>query len=249
MKAYRRERILSFLNENKAATIKELHSLFPEISLMTIHRDLQFLEEKGALVRVRGGAKSVERNLEPIFTARELENSAAKDHMAQKAVSLIKPGSSIFLDAGTSCLALARHLPDIEVSIFTNAPNIALELMRFQKPSINICGGNLNRANLSLSGHNTLEMLENINIDTAFIGVGGYTPQSGFTGGKENETLVKKLVISRSMKVVALMDTSKIGKVLPYTFAQLGDFDYIVDDGKLPEDFLRAAKEKQVNII
>ncbi|NLP48042.1 MAG: DeoR/GlpR transcriptional regulator [Clostridiales bacterium] len=249
MKAYRRERILSFLNENKAATIKELHSLFPEISLMTIHRDLKFLEEKGALIRVRGGAKSVGRDLEPIFTARELENSEAKKQMAIKALELIKPGSSIFLDAGTSCLALARSLPDLEMTIFTNAPNTGLELMNLQKPSINICGGNLNRANLSLSGQNTLDMLENINIDTAFIGVGGYTDQSGFTGGKENETLVKKLLIRRSMKVVALMDSSKIGKVLPFTFAQLEDFDYIINDGRLPEDFLALAKENHVKII
>ena len=249
MNDYRRGRILSLINKNNAVTIKDLHELFPDVSLMTIHRDLRFLEERGAIVRVRGGATSVERSVEPIFTARELENIGNKEALAHKALDLIKPASSIYLDAGTTCLALARLMPDIDVNIFTNAPNIALELMRLQKPSINICGGNLNRANLSLSGQNTLNMISSINIDTAFIGVGGYTDQSGFTGGKENETLLKKSLIERAKYSVALMDSSKIGKVLPYTFASLSDFDYILDDGNLPQDFVDKALAFGIKIL
>jgi DeoR family transcriptional regulator, fructose operon transcriptional repressor len=86
------------------------------------------------------------------------------------------------MDAGTSCFSLAKLMPDIYINIFTTGPNIAIELMRLNNPSINICGGNLNRANLALSGQNTLDMIAEINIDTAFIGTGGYTNEKRFYG-------------------------------------------------------------------
>jgi len=249
MNGLRREKLLRYIEEKEAATLKEMKALFPDVSLMTIHRDLEYLEQRGIIQRVRGGAQAIGTAVEPIFEAREQENSAFKRLIAQKAISLIKPGSSIFLDSGTSCFALARLMPDVEVNIFTIGPNIAIELMKLNNPSINICGGNLNRANLALSGQNTLDMIAEINIDTAFIGTGGYTRENGFTGGKESEARAKALVIKKARTVVALMDSSKLGKILPFTFARLSDFNYIINDGILPEDFLEEAGHLNVTII
>ncbi|MEI6579258.1 MAG: DeoR/GlpR family DNA-binding transcription regulator [Eubacteriales bacterium] len=249
MNGLRREKLLRFIEENEAATLKELNALFPDVSLMTIHRDLEYLEQRGTILRVRGGAQAIGIAIEPVFEAREQENSGPKRIIAQKALSLIKPGSAIFLDAGTSSFALARLMPDINVNIFTIGPNIAIELMKLNNPSINICGGNLNRANLALSGQNTLDMVAEINIDTAFIGTGGYTHENGFTGGKESEARAKALVIKKARTVVALMDSSKLDRILPFTFAKLSDFDYVVNDGRLPEDFLEEAQRLNVTVI
>ena len=140
-------------------------------------------------------------------------------------------------------------LQDMELSVFTTGPNIAVELMKLSRPSINICGGNLSRDNLALSGRSTLDMIAGINIDTAFIGTGGYTAESGFTGGKESEAAVKALVISKARTAVALTDSSKIGRILPFTFARLPDFNAVVNDGRLPASFLDEAKRLNITVL
>ena len=73
-----------------------------------------------------------------------------------------------------------------------------------------MCGGTLNRFNQAVSGQSTLQMLEQINIATAFLGVSGYTDEGGFTCGKEDEMLVKRLMIQKAGKKVILMDLSLI---------------------------------------
>lgn len=223
--------------------------MIPNVSVMTIHRDLEFLEEKGLIFRVRGGAQAKRTEVEPVFETREQENSSLKNIIARKALTLIHAGSSIFLDAGTSSFALARLMPDINISIFTTGPNIAIELMKLNNPSINICGGNLNRANLAISGQSTIDMIAEINIDTAFIGTGGYTHENGFTGGRESEARTKSLVINKARTVVALMDSSKIGRILPFSFAKLTDFDFIINDGSLTEDFITEAIRHNITVL
>ena len=224
-------------------------ALIPNVSVMTIHRDLEFLDEKGLILRVRGGAQAKGTNFEPIFEDREQENSVLKRIIAQKAIALITPGTSIFIDSGTSCFALARLMPDINVNIFTTGPNIAIELMKLNNPSINICGGNLNRANLAVSGQSTIDMISEINIDTAFIGTGGYTSENGFTGGRESEARTKALVIKKARTVVALTDNSKFGRVLPFSFAKLSDFNYIINDGLMSEELISEAKRLHVTVL
>lgn len=241
MNQMRQEKIDRLIQENKVATIKELQELCPEVSLMTIHRDLDTLESLGHIIKIRGGARAINQSEDPVFEIRERENLAAKAQIAQKAVEMIRPGSSVFMDAGTSNLFIAKALPDIHLSVVTTGPNIALELRHLTKPSINLCCGNLNRDNLAVSGHNTMEMLEKINIDLAFIGVSGCSIESGFTCGNEGDMMVKQLVIKKARTSAVLCDASKISLLMPFTFAKFEDIDYIISDGSLPEDFVRAA--------
>lgn len=249
MNSLRRDKILRFIEENSAATVAQLRELFPDISVMTIHRDLEFLSKKGAINRVRGGARAVANASEPSFGERVTENSSLKIFMAKKALELIKPKTCIYLDAGTSCLALAKLLPDIEADIYTIAPNIAIELLHLKKPAIHICGGNLNRANLALSGQITLNSLNDMHIDIAFIGSGGFSFEKGFTCGKESEALTKALVMKNAGKTAALTDSSKFGRSLPFYFADYSNFDYFVSDGELQKDFFQKAAEYSVKII
>ena len=137
----------------------------------------------------------------------------------------------------------------MELSVFTTAPNIAIKLADLNNPSVEICGGKLNKMNLALSGTRTVRDLENINIDTAFIGVAGYSTESGFTCGVEGESLVKQVILKKARVRVALMDSSKLSVVLPYTFAHIEDFTHIVSDGNLPEDVVKLIEEKNVILI
>ena len=248
----RKQKIAEYINEKGVASIKELNALFPEISVMTIHRDLEKLEKEGIIIRTRGGAISGKRQLsasETSLTTRENTNSDAKMMIAKKAISLIEEGNSIFIDAGTTALALAREMPDMKLNIFTTAPNIAVELSQLEHPTIYMCGGMLNKANQAISGSATLKMLEDVNITVAFIGVSGYSSSSHFTCGKEEEKQVKQLVMAKAFKNVILMDDSKYGQVLPFTFGRLEDTDVVVSNGKLPEEFTVQAEEEGTMIL
>jgi DeoR family fructose operon transcriptional repressor len=210
---------------------------------MTIHRDLDALEKNGSVVKFRGGAKSVRHAGDPEFNVRMRENNSGKTTIAMKALELIQPHTSIFLDAGTTNLLLAKSLPDINLNVITTGPSIALELCRLHNPVVTLCCGTINRKNLALSGQNTLEMLEKINIDMAFIGVSGCSVDSGFTCGTEGDMLVKRLVIQKARTSVVMCTQEKLRCLMPYTFATMKDVDYLISDAPMPEPFQLAAKE------
>lgn len=251
MNQIRREKIRKYIQEKGAVSVKEINSLFPEVSVMTIHRDLAKLEEDRLIIRTRGGAMGINHHgvTEGKLETRMQSNVVEKREIAQKALQLIYTDSAVFFDAGTSCMALAQMLPDMELNVFTTAPNIAVELSRLMHPTIHMCGGTLNRANQAVSGASTLQMLENINIATAFIGVSGYTKDGGFTCGKEDEMQVKRLIMKKAARKVILMDSSKCGKIFPYMFGTMEDVDYIISDGNLPEEFVKLAQEANVIVL
>lgn len=252
MNQIRRESIGKYIQEKGAVTVKEISALFPDLSAMTIHRDLEKLEEEGVIVRTRGGAMPASPSAfhtEVKFEKRMQTNVQAKKEMAQKALPLIGQGSAVFLDAGTSCLALAQVLPDMDLNIFTTAPNIALELGRLSLPTVHMCGGMLNRSNLAVSGQSTIQMLNEINIAIAFLGVSGCTAEGDFTCGKEDEMLVKRLLVQKAGTTVILMDSSKCGKILPYTFGSITGVDYIISDGELPEELAEKAEAAGTSVL
>ena len=249
MYSIRQEQMREYIEQKNVVTIKELQVLFPNVSLMTIHRDLDALERSGTIVKFRGGAKSVRHTGDPEFNVRMRENNAGKNVIARKALELIQPHSSIFLDASTTNLALAKNLPDINLNVFTTGPSIALELCRLHNPVVTLCCGTINRKNLALSGQNTLQMLEGINIDLAFIGVSGCSVEAGFTCGTESDMLVKRLVIRKARTSVVMCSHEKFSCLMPYTFANLEDVDYIIGDTALPENFAQAAQAAGVNLL
>ncbi len=249
MYSIRQEQMQAFIEQNNVVTIRQLQQLFPEVSLMTIHRDLDALEENGAVVKFRGGAKAVRRTGDPEFNVRMRENNAGKMLIAKKALELIQPHTSVFLDASTTNLALAQNLPDIHLNVFTTGPNIAIELCRLHNPVVSLCCGTLNRKNLALSGQNTLQMLENINIDMAFIGVSGCSVDAGFTCGTEADMLVKRMVIRKARTSVLMCGREKLNSLMPYTFASFPDVDYLISDEPLPETFRQAAQQANVVIL
>ena len=249
MNTLRQLRIKEYIEHKSVASIKELHALFPEVSLMTIHRDLDVLERNGALVKVRGGAKAVRHAADLGFDIRLEENIDGKTVIAAKALQLIQPHSSVFLDAGTTNLILARKLPDVSLNIVTTGPNVAIELCHLSNPTVTLCCGTINRKNQALSGRNTLEMLERINIDTAFIGVSGCSAESGFTCGTEADMLVKQLVIQKARTSVIVCDQTKFSRLMPYTFASFADVDYLVCDGNIPQAVVDAAERHGLTIL
>ena len=249
MYSIRQEQMKQFIEQENVVTIKQLQNLFSDVSLMTIHRDLDALEKDGVIVKFRGGAKSVRRAGDLEFNERMSANNLGKNNIARKALELLQPHSSVFLDASTTNLALARVLPDINLNIFTTGPSIALELCRLHNPVVSVCCGTMSRKNMALSGQNTLEMLDKINIDIAFIGVSGCSVEAGFTCGTESDMLVKRKVIQKARRSVIMCGRDKLSCLMPYTFANFGDVDYIISDDQMPDEFIRAAKAAGVILL
>ena len=109
-------RIKQYVQEKGEVKLFELEKIFPDISVMTLRRDLKRLEEQGDVVLIKGGAKGIShlsRIKEEIYSKRSLENTAEKYQIAKKAFEYVEEGRSIFLDSGTTIMYLAQLLEKI----------------------------------------------------------------------------------------------------------------------------------------
>jgi DeoR/GlpR family transcriptional regulator of sugar metabolism len=157
-------------------------------------------------------------HLDPIVTDDPLVNEMRE--IAEKAASIIEPGTGIFIDSGTTAMALAKLLPDVNLVVVTPAPSLALEVMSHkQLPSVVLLGGTLSRHSLSVSDPEAWRQLDLLNIDTAFVAASGFDKKTGFSVGSQLESILKRSVISRARRVVILADSSKLGAMLPFSFA------------------------------
>ena len=137
MNPSRRTVIRELLAEKPFVALKELEKIFPDVSSMTLRRDIEYFEKQGEAIKVRGGARSMKyitTTMEDSFHKRLGENLSAKEKIARCAIELIETGRSLFLDSGTTVLTLASLLPDERHTIITTGPNIALELIKKKKP-------------------------------------------------------------------------------------------------------------------
>ncbi|MBQ8577000.1 MAG: DeoR/GlpR transcriptional regulator [Clostridia bacterium] len=248
----RREIIRELLAEKPFVSIKELQERFPALSGMTLRRDIEYFESQGECIKVRGGARSMKfltTSLEESFNLRLHANSAAKEAIAQRAAAMIEPGRSIFLDSGTTVLRLVNAIRDERVTITTSGPNVALELLKKNMPIVNVVGGMINRDNISVSGTQAMRYMEDINIDIAFLTPSGLSLENGFSCGNYSECEFKQLLVKKARKIVLLMDSSKLDKTLPYTFARMEDIDAVITNRELPADITALAKNSGTEII
>ncbi|MCL2003676.1 MAG: DeoR/GlpR family DNA-binding transcription regulator [Oscillospiraceae bacterium] len=249
----RRAALRNYIQAKGEVSTAELLERFAEKSPATIRRDLSYLEKTGCITRTHGMARVNRQSVmqpEAFYSEREGENARLKQAIAARALSLIEERRSLFLDSGTTLMAFARALPDVNLSVLTAAPNIALYIAA-QKPTCTalLTGGTLNPKTLSCSGYGSAEALNMLNIDIAFMGASGFSVGSGFTVGEYFECELKRTVMSKSVKSIVLMDSSKIGKSMPYTFARPSDINIVVTDGGIDPKTRRALTDKGVTLL
>lgn len=252
MSSLRRNAIRELFQSKPFISLHELEEMFPDVSSMTLRRDIEFFEKRGEAIKVRGGARSMKfitTSMEDAFSLRLHSNSGAKEKVARAALDFIETGRSIFLDSGTTVLRLAGMLPDERLAVTTTGLNVAMELMKKDLPIVNIVGGMINRDNITVSGNQAVQFIEGINIDVAFIVPSGISGKDGLTCGNYTDCELKKLVVQKARKVVVLMDASKTNKSLPYTFCSVEDVDCIISDEALPLDVTERARAANVQII
>ena len=228
-KLERRAKILEILNRDNTVYLSALTKMFPNVSAMTIRRDLDYFELSGVAERIYGGAqKKTER--EPYYSFRASENTEAKKKIAKACIPYIRDGSSIYIDCGTTAMQLAIMLKDRKINVITSGPNIGMELSSRLSMNIIILGGILNYDNISVSGGYAEEMLNKFNLDTAFIVASGYTDSGGFSCGNYNEGELKKKALSKAANKIMLIDSTKFGRNLMYTFATVNEIDAVITD-------------------
>ncbi len=239
MKRERIEEIADILDKRGKMTLEQLEEVFPQVSQMTLRRDLFQLEEDGRIIRVRGGAmsvKEVQKVSGEAYIKKTTINTDSKIVIAQKAASLIDKDSCVFLDGGTTAMYLSKEMPDIPCNIFTNGIAVAMELAQKKNINITVVGGQLMKDNLSTSSPAAKEYFDRTNFEIAIVSATAFTPDQGFSCNSQIESDLLKNVFKKARMVYMMLDSSKIGKINPYTFATIEDIDVLITDDHFPRD-------------
>lgn len=246
----RRNSIVQLVDSRGSLSFAQLKEAFPQVSDMTLRTDLKALDQEKRIVRVHGGAKSVQQVIgtDDLLGRRMARNAEAKLRIAQKALGLLRPNSTVYLDSGSTTTALARLIPDEAYLLFTNSLSCASELARLSRPSVTIPGGTLNRYSMSVCGVQSVQEMSRVHFDQMFLGVTCYDPETGFTCGVDAECRLKQTVLQRSGQVIVLMDSSKIGPKSTFSICTLADVDILISDGSLPQAFLDACAKNNVTV-
>lgn len=244
--------IKEIIEKNGKITIKELASSFPYVSEMTIRRDLERLERAGEVLRVPGGAMSIDsvmRSADTEVAERINYKAEEKLEIAEKAKELIERESCIFIDCGSTATYFARALGDEKYYVVTNSMVVAETVLRKEKPSVTLLGGDLRKNDMMTVGKSTIEQLHGINIQTAVMTATGYIKEiSAFTCGDQAEAIIKSEIIKHAGQVIMLLDSSKVNIKTPYNFAFLQDVNCMVTDSKFNKELKEEIIKKGVKV-
>lgn len=234
----RQEEILKLLDAQGSVTVQDLKERF-QSSESTIRRDLNMLHQKGALIKVFGGAVQAELNIdtkEEGVPLRQEQNREEKVRIARYAASLIEPGDFIYLDAGTTTGAMIPFIEEKSAVYVTNAVSHALMLVgRGFKTAI--LGGEVKAATEAVVGNEAYLSIQKYNFTKGFWGANGVSRMSGFTTPDANEALIKECAMKHTKNPYVLCDASKFHQTSPVSFGSFYSARIITD--RLPQDAYR----------
>jgi DeoR family fructose operon transcriptional repressor len=213
------------------------------VTTETIRRDLSDMQARQLLRRVHGGAVPVERmNHEPMVDVRDMVNSEEKLRIATKAAAEVPERGSVIIDSGSTGQRLADVFPvDRDVHVVTNSLITALTLSRRGLKKLTVLGGAVRTNTYAMVDDTTRAELQHMAIDVLFISCDGLSFQHGLTTPYREEHTIKRAMIGRARRVVAMVDQSKFGNVQMFSFAAFDEIDVLVTDTRAdPEaiDFL-----------
>jgi len=209
------------------------------VSAVTVHRDLEELSRDGLVERVHGGARALAPPAMPTaWTQRADQAGAAKAAIAAHAVRYVGHGATIFLDASSTALALARRLvedPPNELTLVTNSPAIAYEV---QADAIHVVvvPGELDQHMRMIAGRWAVEFLSELNFAVAFVSAAGVSLDQGLTTARRPLADVINAARAGATHSIGLIDASKFGRSSLLSIARAQELDAIVTDAELPAE-------------
>lgn len=211
----RKHLILDRLRRDGRIVAKDL-SVELGLSEDTIRRDLRELAATGQLTRVHGGALPASPTVAGL-AARRVMAVEEKQRLGKAAAALVERGQTVFIDGGTTHLALVQHLPlALEATVITHSPQIAAALEPHEGVTLILIGGTLLRHSMVSVGAAALEAISRLRADLFFLGLTGLHPEEGGTTGDYEEAQIKRAIVQRSAEVVSLLTAEKIGAVSPF---------------------------------
>ncbi len=244
----RRRRILESVN-HRSVLVSELVQEFA-VSDMTIRRDLSMLERQGRILRVHGGAIASERlAYESAFKIKEAQNIEAKKAIGEKSATMVGPQDVVFIDTGTTALAVARAVRQRRPRILiTSNLAAALEFVDAGNTRILVTGGELSHQSPDLYGEWALQVLSTIHVDVAFFGCDA-VDAAGFYASDTRSAAVSRLMLSRSQLRYLVADSSKFGRHAMCQVAGLKELTGIVTDTGLAEQYRLDMETEKVRLI
>lgn len=223
------------------------------VSDMTVRRDIEFLASKGLVLKVHGGATAIGEHPidEPGFSVKSEMNAVQKSEIARTAASLIKPGSTVAVSAGTTAYAVAVELrPVKQLTVVTNSPRVA-ELLydRSRDDQTIVLTGGVRTPSDALAGPVANAMLAGIHVDTLILGVHGIDLEAGLTTPNLYEAETNRALIRSAKRIIVVADHTKWGVVGLSTIGSMDQVDVLVTDAELDPEARRLVSEKVRHLI
>ncbi len=248
----RQQAIASLVIANGRASVAELAQSY-DVTTETVRRDLAALDKAGVLRRVHGGAVPVRalHLVEAGVGERETTRAEHKDAIARAAADLLPAsGATILLDAGTTTARIAAHLPDDrELVVVTNSVPIAARLAAMRSVSLQLLGGRVRGLTHATVGEQALRVLDTLRVDMAFIGTNGISARHGLSTPDSDEAAVKRAMVSAANYVVAVADSSKIGREDFVSFTPLSSVDTLITDSEITDADRSQFIEKGIEVV
>jgi DeoR family transcriptional regulator of aga operon len=248
----RRDYILQVLKTGDTVQVVDVSKRF-SVSEVTVRKDLEQLEKKNLLLKVRGGAIRLPYKPAPDDLAirdKQQKNLAEKQRIGKAAAALILPGDTIILDSGTTTSEIAKNLNPIEnLSIITNALNIASLLVENNKFSVIVPGGFLRHKSSSLVGPSAEAFLNNFYCDKLFLGVDSFNLEKGVSTPDIDEASMNRAMINSAREVIAVFDSSKFEKRSFALIAPVTSINTIVTDDGIPKDIKEKLEKLGIKVI
>ena len=243
----RRQTLIQVLADQPGIRTIELSNLL-DVSIGTVRNDLNALQKAGRIQRVRGGAIVIDASSGR--SKDEIQNQASKERIAKRAVEMIEDGDAIWLDAGTTVQMMISLLESFSnLTVVTNGIRVALKMGRLGKHKTILIGGTLGKDGMYTVGTGSADQLNTVNIRTAFVSGTGFTLENGLTVSEYEDAQLKQRVIKSADRVVALVDSTKIGHRGFAPVAQIAELTHLVTDRDISSGMLRRLRQKQVNVI
>jgi len=246
----RKNQIADLVRQGNSLAVKELAKIF-NVSEMTIHRDLNTLQEQGHIERTYGGVMPAEKmEFEFDFSNRRSSNQKAKKAIAREAFNFIRPGQRLILDTGTTTLELAYLLKGIEnLTVITPSLAVASVLQFSTGVQTVLLGGIIRKGSPDLTGVVTEKVLDMFMVDIAFQGADGIGLNGELFNSDMRIAKVDQKMRRRAQQTYVLCDSSKIGRIDFASNGSLAEVDALITDNKINQEQLSALKKTGTKVI
>lgn len=219
-----------------------------QVSEHTIRRDLQELARAGLCKRVYGGAVSVSPTA-GIFVDRVDEKSASKARLGEAGAQLMRDGGCIFIDAGTTNLALAAAIPaELSLTVVTNAPAIAAQVMHLPRCEVIVLGGRVQATTGAALGITALKQVEGMHFDQCFMGACALDVEAGLTVFDHDDAEFKRSLVRRSNEVIVALTSDKLPSVARYQVMPCDEIAILLVEPDLAPDKVATVVAKGVEV-